>query len=286
MTTFQITIGLLLVFCNVLRPFLYKPAAEHFSFNLSALFTGAWLMVGLIITFPFLGHLFTDRAKEILFSPYILLSILKGICLWLMVKLQQSINKQSTSSSVFFSFMSMALASLVNNVFFNEGLKTFQLACVLGFGILGLAFFAYGDAKRLSHKNKIAFVLAVTFGASFSVEDHLAIPEIGWYSHLLFSSLFMFLSCFLNKTTFADIKTVFQNKIIVVAGVFYTISEFLIIYASINILPVSFVSMFMRMATPIVMLISAVRFKEQSIKNQLIFGLISLALALPLILIK
>lgn len=286
MTNFQILIGLLITVCTILRPLLYKPAAQHFPLNLSALFTSAWLMVGLILTFPVLGHLLTDNGMEIITSPYLLLSALKGVFLWLMVKLQQSINKQSTSSSVFFSFMSMALASFINNVFFNEGLKSFQLACVLGFGVLGLAFFAYGDAKRLSNKNKMAFVLAVIFGASFSVEDHLAIPQIGWYAHLLFSSLFMFLACFLNKVTFNDIKTVFKNKTIVAAGVLYTVSEFLIIYASINILPVSFVSMFMRMATPIVMLISAVRFKEQSIKNQLIFGLISLALALPLILIK
>ena len=286
MTNFQILIGLLITVCTILRPLLYKPAAQHFSLNLSALFTSAWLMVGLILTFPVLGHLLTDNGMEIITSPYLLLSALKGVFLWLMVKLQQSINKQSTSSSVFFSFMSMALASFINNVFFNEGLKNFQLVCVLGFGVLGLAFFAYGDAKRLSNKNKMAFVLAVIFGASFSVEDHLAIPQVGWYAHLLFSSLFMFLACFLSKVTFNDIKTVFKNKTIVAAGVLYTVSEFLIIYASINILPVSFVSMFMRMATPIVMLISAVRFKEQSIKNQLIFGLISLALALPLILIK
>lgn len=286
MTNFQILIGLLITICTILRPLLYKPAAQHFSLNLSALFTSAWLMVGLILTFPVLGHLLTDNGMEIITSPYLLLSALKGVFLWLMVKLQQSINKQSTSSSVFFSFMSMALASFINNVFFNEGLKNFQLVCVLGFGVLGLAFFAYGDAKRLSNKNKMAFVLAVIFGASFSVEDHLAIPQVGWYAHLLFSSLFMFLACFLSKVTFNDIKTVFKNKTIVAAGVLYTVSEFLIIYASINILPVSFVSMFMRMATPIVMLISAVRFKEQSIKNQLIFGLISLALALPLILIK
>ena len=286
MTNFQIFIGLLITTCSILRPLLYRPAAQYFPLNLSALFTSAWLMVGLIITFPILGHLLTDNGVQIVTSPYILLSILKGVTLWLLIKLQQSINKQSTSSSVFFSFMSMALSSLINNVFFNEGLKNFQLVCVLGFGVLGLAFFVYGDAKRLSNKNKIAFVLAVLFGASFSVEDHLAIPQVGWYAHLLFSSLFMFLACFFSKVTFNDIKTVFKNKTIVAAGVLYTVSEFLIIYASINILPVSFISMFMRMSTPIVMIISAVRFREQSIKNQLIFGLISLALALPLILIK
>ena len=96
----------------------------------------------------------------------------------------------------------------------------------------------------------------------------------------------MFLMCFFDKISKQDIISVFKNKILVKAGVFYTVSEFLIIYASTNILPVSFVALFMRLATPIVMIISAIKYKEQTLKNQLVFGIISLMLALPLILIK
>ncbi len=286
MTNFQLAIGFLLTFCMVLRPILYKPAAQFFKINLSVLFTSVWLLIGLVITFPILGHLFTDRAEEVLTSPYLLLSVIKGVSLWLLVKLQQSINKESTSSSTFYLFTAMALASLLNNMFFHEGLKVFQLVCVLGFGVLGCVFFIYGDAKRLSRKNKIAFILATFICALFGVEDHLAIPRIGWYPHLLVSSIFMFLMCFFDKISKQDIISVFKNKILVKAGVFYTVSEFLIIYASTNILPVSFVALFMRLATPIVMIISAIKYKEQTLKNQLVFGIISLMLALPLILIK
>ena len=286
MTNFQLFIGLLLTLTMIMRPFLYKPAAEHFPLNLSSLFTSTWLMVCLALSFPWLGHLYTDRFAEITASPYLLLSILKGVLLWVSVKLQQSINKQSTSSSAFYTFVSMALSSLVNNIFFNEGLKLFQIICICGFGILGIAFILMGDAKRLSAKNKVAFFIAILIGALFSVQDHLAIPQVGWYAHLLYSSLFMFLTCFIAKVSKNDFKIIFKNRTIALAGAFFGVTEFLIIYASINILPVTFVSMFMRLATPIVMLISAFKYKEQSWKNQLIFGLISLALALPLILIK
>ena len=96
----------------------------------------------------------------------------------------------------------------------------------------------------------------------------------------------MFLTCFLGKVTFKDIKTIFKTRTIAIAGVFYTASEFLIIYSMINIMPVSFVSLFMRLAIPVIMIISAIRYKEQSIRNQLILGFVSFALALPLILIK
>ena len=286
MTNFQLFIGLLLTLSMVMRPFLYKPAAEYFPLNLSSLFTSTWLMVCLALSFPWLGHLYTDRFVEITSSPYLLLSISKGILLWVSVKIQQSINKQSTSSSAFYTFISLALSALINNIFFNEGLQFFQIICICGFGILGIAFIILGDAKRLSVKNKIAFVFAVIIAALFSVQDHIAIPKIGWYAHLLYTSLFMFLTCFITKVSKNDFKIIFKNKTIAIAGAFFGISEFLIIYASVNVLPVTFVSMFMRLATPVVMLISAFKYKEQSWKNQLLFGLISLALALPLILIK
>ena len=82
-----------------------------------------------------------------------------------------------------------------------------------------------------------------------------------------------------------DYRNIFCNKQVAAAGIVYTASEFLIIYTSVNLLPVSFVAMFMRLAAPAVMLISAVRYHEQSVKNQLVFGLLALLFALPLIFI-
>ena len=67
---------------------------------------------------------------------------------------------------------------------------------------------------------------------------------------------------------------------------FYAASEFLVIFASINILPVSIVAVFLRLSVPVVMIYSAIRYKEQSLKNQLVFALIAITLALPIILIK
>lgn len=286
MTDFQIFIGLLLMACMVLRPFLYKPVALIFNLNMSSLFTSTWLMLGLVITFPVLGHLLTNNVKEVLNSPYVWLSILKGVSMWFAIKMQQALNKESTSSSTFFLFISMAFSSFINNIFFHEGLKVYQLLSIICLGLIGLLFFVYGDARRLSNKGKIAFIVVVLFWTSFHVEDHLAISHIGWYPHLLISSLFMFLTCFFNKVTINDLKMVFKNRTIAIAGIFYTASEFLIIYSMINIMPVSFVCLFLRLAIPIIMIISAIRFREQSVKNQLLFGLIAIAFAIPIILIK
>lgn len=286
MTLFQIFIGLLILFAMVLRPFVYKPAARYFPAEMSSAFTSVWLMVGLALSFPFFGHLITDNAKEIFYSPYWLLSVLKGILLWWMINLQQVVNKESTSSSVFFGFIALALGSLANNLFFHEGLKLFQLVCICGFGVLGGAFMFRGDARRLSIKGVVAFWAIVLCGAVFMVTDHLAIPSVGWYTHLLVSSAAWFFVSWAHGISRADFRKIFSLPSLYVAGICYVITEFLVIYSSTNLLPVSFVGIFMRLAAPVVMVISALRYKEQSWQNQLLFGLVALALALPLILFK
>ena len=270
MTFFQLSIGLIILFSMVVRPFLYKPCAQYFPAELSVAFTSVWLMAGLAVSWPVFGHLLTDDFKAIMTSPYLLFSLLKGVLLWFMIKLQQLVNRESTSSSVFFGFVAMALGSLVNNIFFKEGLLPFQLSCISLLGLLGLFFVLRGDARRLSLAGKINFVAIIVLGASFSVFDHLAI----------------YLACLFRGISKQDYRNIFCNRQVVAAGIAYTASEFLIIYTSVNLLPVSFVAMFMRLAAPVVMLVSAVRYHEQSVKNQLVFGLLALLFALPLIFIK
>ena len=284
MSLFQIAIGFLLLASWVARPFLYKPAAKYFKPEISSLFTSCWLLVGLAVTFPFLGHLLEFKGQNVLFSPYILISIYKGVTLFYLISMQQAINKNSTSSSVFLGFIALALGALVNNLFFHENLGLVKVVCIVCFGVLGFLFLQKGDAKRLSRKDLYYFIIVAVIMASYTVADHLAIPRVGWYAHLLVSSVAMFLTSIIYKSSKDSLKVIFTNKTIIIAGIFYTLSEFFVIYASFNILPVSIVAVFLRLSTPIIMVISAVKYKEQDIKNQLGFGLAAIILALPIIL--
>lgn len=286
MTWFQLFIGFLLLLSWVGRPLLYKPIAEYFPAKQSVTFTSFWLILGLILTYPIFGHLLEFNNQNALSSPYILISVYKGVSLFYFVTLQQIINKKSMSSSVFLSFIAMALGSLINNLFFHENLGVIKVLCICGFGVLGILFLQKGDAKRLSHKDIMFFFIATVIMASFAISDHVAIPKVGWYAHLLVSSVAMFLICLLYPVSRKAFRLVLNDRRVVYAGVFYTVSEFLVIYASINILPVSVVAVFLRLSVPVVMVISAIKYKEQNIKNQLGFGIIAILLALPIILIK
>ena len=286
MTLYQLFIGSLLLLGWAVRPFLYKPAAKYFPPKMSSAFTSTWVLVAIVLTFPLLGHLLKDNWHKLMFSPFSLISIYKGATLFYLIKFQQIVNKESTSSSVFLGFIALALGALANNVFFGEGLGTVKVCAILGFGVLGAVFFIKGDAKRLSKKGKAAFAVVTLIMASYTISDHLAIPQIGWYPHLFISAFFMFLVSLLHGISKEDFKNMFVNKSIAVAGIVYAASEFLVIYASINVLPVSIVAVFLRLSVPVVMIYSAIRYHEQSLKNQLVFAMIAIALALPMILIR
>ncbi len=286
MSLIQIFVAILLMVFWIIRPFLYKPVAKNFKSKISSLFTSCWLILGLIVSFPILGHLLIFNDKCVLLSPYILISIYKGITLFYLIYMQQSINKRSTSSSVFFGFIALALGTLANNLFFQENLGVIKISCIVCLGLLGILFLQKGDAKRLSRRNLFYFMIITLITASYIIADHLAIPQVGWYAHLLVSSVTMFIVSTVRIGTREYFNTIFTNKIIIRAGFFYTLSEFFVIYVSFNILPVSIVAVFLRLSVPIVMIISAIKYKEQSIKNQLIFGLSSIILILPIILIK
>lgn len=285
MTFFQIFVGLLLLLSWAGRPFLYKPAAKYFPPSMSPAFTSTWLLIALLLTFPILGHLISDNYQKILFSPFIVVSIYKGATLFYLIKYQQIVNKESTSSSVFLSFMALAIGALVNNLFFNERLSYLKICSILGLGVLGLVFFIKGDANRLSSKAKRAFIITMLIMSSYTVSDHLAIPQVGWYPHLLISSVVMFIVSVLHGISKQDFKNMFIDKNIVFAGIFYAATEFLVIYVSINILPVSIVAVFLRLSVPVVMVYSAILYNEKNLKNQLSFALCTILLVLPIILV-
>ena len=67
MTDIQIFSGLIILVLMVIKPFLYKPAAEHFPAELSSVFTSVWLVAAIALTLPFLGHDFIEQMPGVFF---------------------------------------------------------------------------------------------------------------------------------------------------------------------------------------------------------------------------
>ncbi len=286
MTLFQLMIGILILVFGVLKPLLFKPVAEKYVPNFSSFFVVAWIIIAIVVTFPFMYKMLFLSFDLMVLNPWsVFAAVLKGGFVWGAVWSMQIINKKSTSSSVFFPFISLSLASLIMNLFLNEGLKIVHLVCIVLLGILGGLFCFFGDARRMSVTEKRMFFIAVIFASGCSVMDHIGITGIGWYPYLIISNVVMLLFVLKKGISKTDLKNIFTQKEVVIAGVFNVCYEVLILACMVAVMPVSFVSFFMRLSAPLVMVWSAVKFKEQSIKNQLAFGCLAILLALPMMFI-
>jgi len=285
MSTQILLYGLVIFIFSVIRPFAYRPCAKLFPAEMSSAFTSTWLVVSIVLTFPFLSHLIDFYTLKENFDC-VVISIVKGIALWAGIKYSQIVNRESTSSSVFLTFIVLALGALINNLFFKESLSTAHLMAMVSIGLLGVVFVFKGDIRRTSPQAKAAFVFVVFAFTFCMVSDHLVIGKIGWYAHLAISYIAMYLiSCFrgISRT---DYKNIFTNKMVIAAGLVYIAGEYVIIYSSINIMPVSFVGLFTRMAAAVVMVLSAIFYKEQSIKTQTLFASIAFCAAMVVIFVK
>lgn len=277
----------LIVILSIIKPISYRAVARNYDLSFSPFFTSVWTGLFIILSFPFLGDGFISDFNLLIASPeLILFSIAKGIVSWYTIKISQTVNKKSTSAVVFFPFISLALTSFILNVFLGENLALLQLVPIILLGFLGIGFCFFGVIKDFSYSWKKYFLAAIILSTLCPVLDHLALSKINWFSYFTISNFSTLIFCFCKKNKISDIKKVFANRDIFKAGFFNTLREIVIISSSVSILPVSLVNFSIRLSAPIVMVFSALKYKESSVMNQLIFGILALLAAVPIILFK
>ena len=283
----ELVVALLIVILSIIKPLAYRPVAQHYDLSFSALFTSMWTTLFIALSFPFLGKSFIAEIPLLLSAPQLILfGVSKGIVAWYSIKFSQAVNKQSTSSVVFFPFISLALASFTLNMFLGESLNLLQLAIIFLLGVLGFILWFFGMVKELSKDWKKYFIFAIVLSALCPVLDHVALRQMNWYSYFVLSNLTTLVICLCRRPKLLDFKRVFISRDVFVAGFFNTLREIVVISASVSILPVSLVNFSIRLAAPIVMVFSAIRYKESTVKSQLIFGIVALLLALPIIMAR
>lgn len=114
----------------------------------------------------------------------------------------------------------------------------------------------------------------------------MAIPRSGWFFYFALSNLVFFLFSFtsnFNKGKL-EFRKNFSFPIMWAIGIIYTLGEIVVIYSYEEILPVTIGSLFIRLASPIVMVASAYLYKESKPSKQLAFGLLAILLAIPILL--
>ncbi|MBS6473557.1 MAG: hypothetical protein KH347_04820 [Acetobacter sp.] len=111
--------GLSIVILYALRPFVYKPASKELDPAVSSYFTAVWCLLFAVPTIPFCQHYFFIDDRFVFFTSGIVFPLLKGVSLFCFMKLNQVVNRENTSGSVFWGVISLALVALVTTFVFD-----------------------------------------------------------------------------------------------------------------------------------------------------------------------
>ncbi len=271
--------GLSIVAFFALRPFVYKPASKALDPSVSSYFTAVWCLLFALPTVPFCWHYFFIDDRFIFFTSAIVFPLLKGVSLFVTMKLSQVVNKENTSGSVFWGVISLALVALVTTFVFDIPLARNKLIIILFIGTLGALFFIFGEGRNLSLKGKKAFAGLILFAAMNNICDTLAIRDANWYVLYMVPTIGMLLCSMVAAGKKIPVKAFFTTKHIVVAGVIYALGEMILIFSMQSFFPVVAAIFLIRLAQSIDLLLAYHLEKEGKAGVQYFFALGTIVLA-------
>ena len=283
MTTIQIIFGLLITLFFAARAFSVKIGTKTLDSSTITLSSSLFLVCVTVIMAIIMDDWFV--LPNLSFGDSLIAvfgAIAKGISLYFAVKFTAEVARESNSSSVFAGFIALGIAAPL----LGEAITTWQLlSCVL-LGVLGFAFFARGPAAELDKSGKITFAFLIISLIACMTMDRITIPVSGWFFYFAVSNITFFvlslIAC-MKKSGFKFVHN-FSFPIMWAIGIIFTLGEITVIYSYEEILTVTMGSLFIRMATPIVMVASAFLWKESTPQKQLAFGILALLLAIPILL--
>lgn len=286
MTLVSFLAGILITISIVLRAFTVKIGTKNFSSKQTTFANVAYLIIFLFLTIPFMTDLLLPlKQLNIKHGIALIACVIKGILLYLSLKFFADIAKESNSSSVFAGFISLGIGAMINSFVLSDNLTYPQLFSCIALSILGVIFFIKGPACDLSRHTKKIFILLTIVIAINMVTDKIGISGLNWYIYCIISSTIGFLisAFFLLKEKQYNYFKQLKHPTLMAIGLVFTIGEFIILYSMQTFIPVSMAFLFMRIATPIIMILSAYIYKERTPKEQLLFGILALLLALPIL---
>jgi len=118
-----------------------------------------------------------------------------------------------------------------------------------------------------------------------AVVDQIVLPRANWYSYLwVFNSVLLAVSLGMNFRQAAVLKSAALHPAAIAAGVFYMATELTKFYQMVSINPVSVVVTAQAMTKPVILVLSALIWKERTVKEQLVWGVAAFLITLPLFL--
>jgi hypothetical protein len=271
---FLLTIGHLLTL---------KVCSVKLDHRTAPIFISAWVLLGLAAAAPYFGHLWIEGWERLMAAPYLLgLCILKGALLYLLFVISQELMQESLSSRHYVTPMAVGIMAFVN-AGLGEVLSLGQWIAAVGLCLLSAAFFFKGHLSDLSPQGKKTYVKLVALSVFLSALDLTLTKNSNWYSLLLVSNgVLLALSLTLNRARINVLKEAFLHKSAALAGAFYVATELVKYYQMVSINPVTAVVTVQAATKPVILILSALIWKERTVREQLIWGALAFMITLPL----
>jgi hypothetical protein len=276
----EIFVGLVITSFFVLR-FIFSKEARLRDFNpeVISFSNSLWMLmgaVGIIILLwksEFLPF-FSNKGSDTIFPLF--MSVLKGISLHLIVTAIAQISKTSLSSGAYAVTSGLPIGSLFVFLFLGEPMSSWDWVSVGAIGILSAFYFWKGHARTLEEKDVIAYFVIIGCVSVNMLADKATAVDHSWAVHLSVSTLVWVLIGFFKgafKVKKEHYVSLFETPLLLL-GAIYLIGEIILIYSMQNIFEgVVLPFVFIRVATPITMMIASIKYNEGDWRRQIVFGL-------------
>lgn len=249
------------------------------------LFISIWTLLGLALTWPLYGHLWFEGWEKFMARPELLaLAAGKGLLLCYLFVVSQQLMQVSLSSRHYVTPLAIGIIT-ISNSFFGESLKPHEWFSSLGLCALAIGFFLKGHLSDLDRAGRLAYGKLVLIAAVLSVIDQIVTKDVNWYALLVVCyTVALAAGLVSNLKSRENFRTAAVHRTAILAGIFYAATELVKFYQQVSINPVSVVVTVQAMTKPVILVLSALIWKERTVKEQLVWGGLAFLVTLPLFL--
>lgn len=272
--SFGLLLLTLLFFLTIAYAISMKVCSGRIDHRTAPLFISAWALIGLAATWPLNGHLWHEGLPRLAAQPWLApLAAVKGLLMYSRYIRGQQLTQVSLSSSNYVRPMSVGLIAVVNFML-GEKLTPAQWGAALGLCLLSVGFFFRGHLSDFTRREKLYYADLVGFNVALAAIDLVVIRGSNWMCDLLIGNLALLAVALVSSRRSPEVlRAAFLHPAAIVAGVLFAVTEQVKFFQQVTINPISLVLTVQALTPPVILVLSAVVWKERTVKEQLIWGL-------------